>query len=98
MLWASQVLSFMRETCGEVTGLRRPIGSKPRPAQIWEPEIAIYGPDGPRSLEGQMGHQTVPPITQIHPYSPNLGFNGLTNSLAVAAQNGTAEIGRGCLN
>ena len=49
-------------------------------------------------LEGQMGHQTVPPITQIHPYSPNLGFNGLTNSLAVAAQNGTAEIGRGCLN
>ena len=85
MLWASQVLSFMRETCGEVTGLRRPIGSKPRPAQIWEPEIAIW-------------HQTVPLITQIHPYSPNLGFNGLTNSLAVAAQNGTAEIGRGCLN
>ena len=30
MLWA-QVLSFMRETCGEVTGLRRPIGSKPPP-------------------------------------------------------------------
>ena len=41
MLWA-QVLSFMRETCGEVRGLRRPIGYGPRPAQIWEPEIAIW--------------------------------------------------------
>ena len=42
MLLAPQVLLFMRETCGEVTGLRRPIGSGPRPAQIWELEIAIW--------------------------------------------------------
>ena len=41
MLWAPQVPLVMRETFGEVPGLRRPIGSGPRPAQIWEPEIAI---------------------------------------------------------
>ena len=42
MLYAPQVPLVMRETFGEVPGLRRPIGSGPRPAQIWEPEIAIW--------------------------------------------------------
>ena len=41
MLWALQVPLYMIETFGEVPRLRRPIGSGPRPAQIWEPEIAI---------------------------------------------------------
>ena len=44
MLWAQQVPKLMRETFREDLVLRRPIGSGPRPAQIWEPEIAIYGP------------------------------------------------------
>ena len=52
MLWAPQVPLVMRETSGEVPGLRRPIGSRPRPAQIWEPETAIDGPDGPRGSNG----------------------------------------------
>ena len=39
VLWAPQVPLVMRETFGEVPGLRRPIGSGPRPAQIWEPEM-----------------------------------------------------------
>ena len=65
MLWALQVPLVMRETFSEVPGLRRPIGSGPRPAQILEPEIAIW-PRWP-ALEGQMGHKTVPLITKIHP-------------------------------
>ena len=42
MLYAPQVPLVMRETFGEVPGLQRLIGSGPGPAQIWEPEIAIW--------------------------------------------------------
>ena len=34
-LWAPQVALFMRETFGEVPGLRRPIGSGPHPTHIY---------------------------------------------------------------
>ena len=41
-LGALQVPLTMGETFGEVSGLRRQTGSEPRPALIWEPEIAIW--------------------------------------------------------
>ena len=33
---------YMYQHFGEVSGPRRPTGSKPRPALIWAPGIAIY--------------------------------------------------------
>ena len=34
--------SYMYQHFGEVSGLRRPTGSEPRPALIWAPGIAIW--------------------------------------------------------
>ena len=56
MLWAPQVPLVMRETFGEVPGpgTSAPnwIWATPAPAQIWEPETAKDGPDGPRGSNG----------------------------------------------
>ena len=74
----------MRETFGEVLGLRRPIGSGPRPAQIWEPEI--YGPDGPTGSNGASN------CSSHHPDLSHIGFDGSrTTILGVVAQNATAS-------
>jgi len=41
-LGAPQVPRVMGETFGEGSGPWRQTGSEPRPAQIWEPERAIF--------------------------------------------------------
>ena len=50
-LGAPQVPLVIGETFGEGSGPWRLTGSEPRPAQIWEPEIAIF-PEGPRGSCG----------------------------------------------
>ena len=91
-LWAPQVPLIVRETFGEILGPRRPTVSEPRPAQKLGVKYS-FPPDYPRGANG------APNCSSHHPDSSHIGFDGSrTNSLAVAAQNGFAEIGRGCLN
>ena len=91
-LWAPQVPLIIRETFGEILGPRRPTVSEPHPAQKLGVKYS-FPPDGPRGANG------APNCSSHHPDSSHIGFDGSrTNSLAVAAQNAIAEIGRGCLN
>ena len=91
-LWAPQVPLIIRETFGEILGPRRPTVSEPRPAQKLGVKYS-FPPDYPRGANG------APNCSSHHPDSSHIGFDGSrTNSLAVAAQNAIAEIGRGCLN
>ena len=91
-LWAPQVPLIIRETFGEILGPQRPTVSEPHPAQKLGVKHS-FPPDYPRGANG------APNCSSHHPDSSHIGFDGSrTNSLAVAAQNAIAEIGRGCLN
>ena len=54
---------MIRETFGEVPGPRRPTVSEPRPAQ----KLGVKSHFPQMVQEGQMGHQTIPLISLIHP-------------------------------
>ena len=77
---------------GTGTGTGYPVAHWPRPAQKLGVKYS-FPPDYPRGANG------APNCSSHHPDSSHIGFDGSrTNSLAVAAQNAIAEIGRGCLN
>ena len=71
MLWAPQVALFMRETFGEVPGLRAPNWLRATP----NPYMGAGNSHMTQMvLEGQMGHQTVLLITQIHSIKGLMGL------------------------
>ena len=71
MLWAPQVALFMRETFGEVPGLRAPNWLRATP----NPYMGARNSHMTQMvLEGQMGHQTVLLITQIHSIKGLMGL------------------------